>query len=421
MAINQQELGRRIRAAREACRMTQEDAANQLGMSRSPYVQMENGNRSVSSLELDKLAFLFGRDIREFLGETFQDEDTLAALFRAQPDVARQPEVTAKLRECLALGRELTRLERFVGLDRDMAALHCYAFTPPRTRWDAVQQGQRLAEGERRRLGMGPGSLPDLTELMESQGVHTGMVDLPDDVCGLTLNDRDIGFFVVANAKHHHLRRRFSLAHEYAHVLADRDRFGLVSKASEQENLIEVRANVFAACFLLPEEGVHLFVTGLGKGRPSRASAEVFDEVGTLCAQGRTEPGTQRLQLYDVVQLAHGFGVSVSSALYRLKNLRYLTEAEFNRLLGQDKAGGARPLIEFLGVPEPNHMGMRSAFRLRFLGLALEAFRREEISKGKLKELAAMIGCQDRDLDGLMEEAGLEFSSGEGSPDGLQA
>jgi hypothetical protein len=36
---------------------------------------IEAGNRSVSSLELDRLAYLFGRDMREFVAESFQDED----------------------------------------------------------------------------------------------------------------------------------------------------------------------------------------------------------------------------------------------------------------------------------------------------------------------------------------------------------
>lgn len=116
MPIIQQELGRRIRLAREACRMTQEDVANHLGVSHPTFVQIEAGNRSVSGLELDKLAYLFGRDIREFVADEFQEQDALAALFRAQGDVAGQPAVMEKLRECMAIGRELTKLARLLGL-----------------------------------------------------------------------------------------------------------------------------------------------------------------------------------------------------------------------------------------------------------------------------------------------------------------
>src|SRR5258705_13187075 len=98
MPITQQELGRRIRAAREACRMTQEDAAKHLGVSRPTFVQIEAGNGSVSSLELDKLAYLFGRDIREFVADEFQEQDALAALFRAQGDVAGRRPALGKVR-----------------------------------------------------------------------------------------------------------------------------------------------------------------------------------------------------------------------------------------------------------------------------------------------------------------------------------
>jgi Zn-dependent peptidase ImmA (M78 family) len=75
---------------------------------------------------------------------------------------------------------------------------------------------------------------------------------------------------VVANRAHHYLRRRFSFAHEYAHVVADRDRSGLISRTSERDDLVEMRANAFAASFLMPEDGVRQFVAGLGKG--SRAA-----------------------------------------------------------------------------------------------------------------------------------------------------
>jgi Zn-dependent peptidase ImmA (M78 family)/transcriptional regulator with XRE-family HTH domain len=407
MSITQQELGRRIRLAREAYRMTQEDAATHLGVSRPTFVQIEAGNRSVSGLELDKLAYLFGRDLREFVADEFQEQDALAALFRAQGDVAGQPAVLEKLRECMAMGRELTNLERLVGLDRDLAAVATYPMPLPRSRWEAIQQGQRLAEEERRRLGLGTAPLPALGELLESQGVRTGLIDLPEDISGLTLSDREVGLFAVANRTHHHLRRRFSLAHEYAHVVVDRARFAMISRASDRDDLLEVRANAFAASFLMPEEGVRPFIAGLGKGRPSRLHAEIFDESESLNIEGRTEPGSQVVQLYDLVQLAHHFGVSRLSALYRLRNLRIVTEAVLGHLKTLEDGGKARKLARLLGVPEPDHVEMRSEFKHRFLGLALEAFRRDEISRGKLRELAAMVGLSRSDLDRLVEDAGI--------------
>lgn len=412
MTVTQEELGRRIRDAREACRMTQDDAAKHISVSRPTFVQIEAGKRSVSSLELDKLAYLFGRDIREFVANEFQQEDSLTALFRAQASVVGEPEVLDKLRECMALGGELTNLERLVGIDRDMSVAS-YPLPAPKARWEAVQQGQRLGEEERRRLGLGFAPLPDMTELLESQGVRTAMVELPNDVSGLTLSDRKVGLFVVANDVHHYLRRRFSFAHEYAHVVADRDRSGLISQASARDDLIEVRANAFAANFLMPEDGVRQFVAGLGKGKPSRLFAEVFDGEAALDVEGRSAPGTQTIQLYDVVLLAHHFGVSRISALYRLRNLRLLSETEFSHLKALDDEGKGKPLATALGLSEPDHAEMRSEFKHRFLGLALESYRRDEISRSKLRELVAMVGLSIDDLDQLLDDAGLD---GEDNP-----
>jgi len=406
MAITQQELGLRIRAARDACGMTQDEVGKHLELSRPTIVQIEAGNRSVSSLELSKLAHLFGRDLREFVAESFaEDQDALAALFRADAEVAGQPAVMARLRECMAIGREITTLERLVGVDRDLMTAATYQLPTPASRWEAIQQGMRVAEEERRRLGLGAGPLPPLTELLESQGVRAGLVELPDDVSGLTMSDRQAGLLVVANREHHPLRRRFSFAHEYAHVLVDRSNFGLVSRTSDRSALLEVRANSFAACFLMPEDGVRQVVSALGKGKPSRAYAEVFDEAGSVNVEGRAEPGSQTVQIYDVVQVAHHFGVSRLAALFRLRNLRLITEAEFELLRTATKRDGASKMAGLLGLPEPEQEEVRNEFRQRLLSLGLEAFRREEISRGKLAELAAMVGLSHREMESLLEDA----------------
>ena len=64
MAVTQAEVGRRVRAAREACRLTQDQVAEVLGLSRSSVAQVELGNRPISSIELDRLAYHLGRDVR---------------------------------------------------------------------------------------------------------------------------------------------------------------------------------------------------------------------------------------------------------------------------------------------------------------------------------------------------------------------
>jgi Zn-dependent peptidase ImmA (M78 family)/transcriptional regulator with XRE-family HTH domain len=409
MPVTQQELGRRIRAAREDCGLTQEQLGEAVGLSRVTITQIEAGARAVSSLELDRLAFAVGRDIRAFFTDEFVEHDALAALFRSDPQFTEQAELLQTLQESLALGHEVTNLEQLLGIDRAQLLAAAYELPPPRARWDAIQQGERVAAEERQRLGVGVAPIGDIAELLESQGIRTGAVSLPNNISGLTLSDRQIGVFVVINLDHAPLRKRFSYAHEYAHVLIDRNRQGALSRAENRADLLEVRANAFAAEFLMPADGVMQYVHALGKGGSGRTHMAVFDEAEVIQVEQRAAPGSQEIQLYDVVRLSHHFGVSRSSMLYRLKNLRLISEAEHRRLVEQEERGDGRAIAEFLRAAEPlRTVDDREDFRRRFLGLALEAYRRDEITRSKLTELAGMVGVARAAVRAMLTSTGLD-------------
>jgi Zn-dependent peptidase ImmA (M78 family) len=257
-------------------------------------------------------------------------------------------------------------------------------------------------------MGLGWAPVPPLAELFETQGVRTGVVGLPDDISGLTISNRNAGLFVVANRRHAPVRRRFSFAHEYAHTLFDRRLLGTVSRTGDRDELIEVRANSFAASFLMPGEGVRQFIAAQGKGKPSRASAQVFDvSGGAVPAEGRAEPGSQDIQIYDVVHLAHHFGVSRLAALFRLRNLKLITQSELERLRESEDAGCGRELANMLALPDPDDGEEKNGFQHRVLALALEAYRRQQITRAKLVEIAALLSKHEGDVTVLLERAGL--------------
>lgn len=411
MPLTRDELGRRIRSARESCGLTQEQLGDAVELSRIAISQIEAGSRSVSSIELDRIAYAVGRDIKAFFADAFVEQDALAALFRTESRLAEQAGLLHALQGSLALGREMTNLERLLGVDRAQLRTATYELPAARSRWDAIQQGQRIAADERQRLGLGLSPIGDLVELFESQGVRTGLVTLPDNISGLTLSDEKIGIFVVINREHPPLRRRFSLAHEYAHVLIDRDRSGAISRSENRADLLEVRANAFAAEFMMPAEGVAQFVQALGKGGASRAQMAVFDEADVVQVEQRATPGSQDIQIHDVALMAHHFGVSRISALYRLKNLRMVDEREFQHLKSQEDSGAGKVIADFLAADDPaDEREMRDEFRRRFLGLALEANRREEITLSKLTELAAMVGMDRQEVRRVLSSAGFEQS-----------
>jgi Zn-dependent peptidase ImmA (M78 family) len=276
------------------------------------------------------------------------------------------------------------------------------------SKWDAIQSGTQAAIEERRRLGLGSAPLSDLPALLEAQGIRTGLISMPAGVSGLMISDQSVGLFVVVNRDHPPVRQRFSWCHEYAHLLLDRAQIGHVSRESERADLLEVRANVFAATFLMPEDGVRQFVAGLGKGSASRLHAEVFDETGVVPVDSRTAGGSQDLQIYDVVKLAHHFGVSVLSALYRLLNLKLVTEKQFQEMKQLDADGVSRAVGELLGLTEVSADENLTAFYRRYLVLALEAYRREKISHRKLVEIGSTLGVQAGEIQLILAKLGLD-------------
>lgn len=364
-------------------------------------------------MELEKLAYYFGRDIRDFFEREFAEEDSLVAMFRANPEVTSQPDVPDVLRRCLRIGRELNNLEHLLEIDKDLSSAASYNIPILRNKKDAVVHGIKIANEERRRLGLGNNPIPNVADLLETQGILTAQVDMPEDISGFTLSDLEVGFFIVVNRIHNIWRRRFSYAHEYAHVLMDRGRLGTISRFSERDNLKEVRANSFAAAFLMPEDGVHQYLASLGKTKSDQRYAEIFDEADVLKVTLSTDSFKQSVKMYDVVQIANHFKVSCQAAIYRMKNLRLISNEEMNELLELEGEGVAGEIARLLDLVEPDHEMERDEFKHRIVGLGLEALRRGEISSSKFVEIAELVGVPTEHLYSLLNEMGFDLDDEE--------
>ena len=116
MVITLDEIGRRLRLARESRQITQERAGAVLGLQRSAISLMESGQRQISTLELTRLADLYGRSVGWFVNPNIpvEQEDPVVALFRADPGL--QSEVVQKQAlRCLRLLREGASLRKLIG------------------------------------------------------------------------------------------------------------------------------------------------------------------------------------------------------------------------------------------------------------------------------------------------------------------
>ena len=405
------ELGRRLRVARDARGLSQQAVAEVLSVPRTAVTQWEAGNRSVSTLELARLSQLYLRPVSDFLEEGTRDEDgdVLVALHRVAPGLERDPATQEQVARCVHLCREGVTLERLLGAE-PRSGPPSYETRLPRSSGEAAAQGEQTAGQERRRLGLGNAPTADLPGLIASQGIWASGVVLPDEMSGLFLRHPSIGFAILVNSSHPRGRKRFSYAHEYAHALLDRDRNVSISSTGNSSEMVERRANAFAAAFLMPEGGVQDALRGLDKGLPSRREQTIFDAAsgGRLYAELRSPSRSQRINYKDVAMIARHFGASYRAALYRLKSLRHLSHAESLMLLEQEDFGreylNALGMFGEVGEPERPDRWDRE-LRSEIAHLAIEAYRREEVSRGRVLELGKTLRFDGDKLLRLAEAA----------------
>ena len=253
MTINLADLGRRLKEARIGCGINQEEAAQAIGVPRTAIVHIEVGNRSISTLELADLARLYKRGIKSFFSDAGGEEDVLVALKRVSPDFEDHPELEMEIARFVSICEEGVQLQQILRFP-PRSGPPDYDLPQPRSTMDAVEQGERVAEEERHRLGLGENPIPDVADLISKEGVWASGANLPSEISGFFLTHSSIGMVILVNFHHVRARKRFSHAHEFAHALLDRRANNItVSSVSNRTDLPEVRANAFAASFLLPK------------------------------------------------------------------------------------------------------------------------------------------------------------------------
>lgn len=404
------ELGQRLRAAREARGLSQRKVAKALDLSRTAVAQMEEGNRPVSTLELSRLSGLYYRSAATLLLDTEQHEDVLTTLCRAAPSLAKDPAAGDETVRCIGLCREGLLLSRLLDA-RVPPDPPDYEMPAPRTPEEAVAQGERVAEQERKRLGIGHAPIADISELLGDQGIWVSGAELPDKIPGLFLRCPGVGSAILVNSSHPRGQRRFSYAHEYAHALFDREFNIMLASIDDASRAVEQRANAFATIFLLPRDGIHDALRSLDKrffDRQRRAGDD-GTEGDPVTAKDRSSPCSQPITYKVVAMLANHFGVVYLTALHRLRALQCVSSQDFQVLLKQENFG--RKYLKALSLygdvdATELHQCRYRELRSEIAHLAVEAYLQKEISRGRVLEMSRILRIKGDTLLHLAEAAG---------------
>jgi Zn-dependent peptidase ImmA (M78 family)/transcriptional regulator with XRE-family HTH domain len=410
MAIDLVTIGQRLKAARTNRGLTQEDAARELGVQRGVLVAFEGGERPLSMDELNEFSRVYGRPVHDLIEE--RAEDVLVALLRATPEIQSEGLVEQEIMRHMGICRDGAELEALLGITRRPGP-PTYDLASPSDVAEAMEQGGFVARQERQRLGLGDNPISDMADLLTAAGIWASGSRFPDEMSGLFLRHPSIGMVILVNFNHARARKRFSYAHEYAHALLDRSDTATISTHRNRTELREVRANAFAAAFLLPAYGVRRFLTNRGKGLPSRLETVVYDpgiedQDKPVRAMHRPIPGSQKVGYQDVATLAHAYRTSYQAAAYRLKALNVLNERELKGCLQKKEAGWeylqTLDLLEDIeGIEEPKRADRELVIQVA--ELAIEAFRRGQYEPDQLLELGARVGLGAQKLLTLAKAA----------------
>jgi Zn-dependent peptidase ImmA (M78 family)/DNA-binding XRE family transcriptional regulator len=362
-------LGIRLQEARKARGLTQQDAAESLGVARTTMTAIEKGERSLQSDELLQLAVLYGRPLHDLLRQREPLID-FTVQFRSslQQQGLEAPETASVIAELQQLGDDYLELEAL----RNAPLPHRYPTPYDVSGIFAERAAEDVATAERNRLGLGDGPIPNLREVLENDvGLRIFTLKMPPKIAALFGYSDRVGGCIALNSGHPEPKQRWSLAHEYAHFLTRRYQAEVTVLAAYRRVPESERfADTFSRFLLMPAAGL----------------SRRFNEI-KQARQGATTPA-------DLVKLASFYLVAFEALVRHLEALRLLPFGTYQDLI--DRGFRVREAERLLELPPPTTSSEQ--LPLRYQLLAAEAFQKEQITEGQFARFVRLDRLAAREL-----------------------
>jgi Zn-dependent peptidase ImmA (M78 family)/transcriptional regulator with XRE-family HTH domain len=349
-------IGTMLRSGRERAGLSQQAAAEAVGINETLLGRYEAGRRQPPLGVAAALARLYGTSIEALAaGEEGAEPGTgvTGILLRAAPR-----ELAGRARAGLRLFE--LRLAEYVELAREMStALAGPGSTPlAPARTVGAKEAAWAARELRRHLNLGSGALADPFGALGEQ-VLAWRLPLGEDLDGFFYNHPQAGFCVAVNSEMTLGRQVFTLAHELAHAcLHSKDHTAAVCMPGADRGR-ERFADAFAGEFLVPGDELRR-VTG---------ELSVFSELANPTL---------------IVHLQRRFGVSFAILRLRLLQEKLITAGEYDALAETSPSR----LAQALGYPDDaGGLHPLAAQPARVLLLVRAALERSAITAGDAAEV----------------------------------
>lgn len=369
MAIGNKILGGRIRKFRQRLKLKQRDLASQIGLKSSQIIsQIEKGEREVKAWELAELSRILAVSVNDLLVYESPEKAPIV-LWRQSPENQKEFKESLFIKRC----QQYTTLEKLSGSKRGWSFPQ-KDVNLDSLNFDAVDQ---LAIEVRRELNLGNRPAEELENTLQNvYGVKIWYMDMGEGSAASTIGP--FGPAILMNSNEAPWRRNFNFAHELFHLITWRSiPPASVVKDAKRWNWLEKLANAFASSLLLPEE--------------------------SLSIEFKNHLKNNKLSYYDLIEIARCFGVSTEALIYRLKNLKKISDSTVKKILKDplfreiDRSTMAPHWWQPPDIPE------------RFVRLAFVAFQKGTLSRSKLSE---MLDTSLIDLSDTLSEYGLSDHDG---------
>ena len=360
--LGAQEIGRRLRLARENAGIRQDDAARFIGMSRPTLVSIEKGVRRVRIEELQVLTRHYGVSVNALLRREAVHTDLM-------PRFRKLRETDDKhAADAIQLFNDLIRadveMENVLGIERRRN------YPPDR----GINEGNVLTLAEKHAkelrvwLGLGPGLIADIFSVIElGLGIrlYQRRLSSKSKVAGLFTYDETVGACILLNANHPLPRRIQSAAHELGHFYGTRNTPEVLEEDERFLPRDERYANAFGRALLTPAESF---------GESFRQLKEIT---------GKT---TRRL----IILLSQQYNISRQACGLRLEELGLAKKGtwdwfEKNGSITEDHV--RKVLGEMANQPDPAKTDADRPISHRMSLMAHVAWKRDLMSEGQLAEL----------------------------------
>ncbi len=368
--LSDQEIGERLRIAREGARVTQAAAAEAIGAARTTVVALEQGQRRIRTDELQKLAALYGTSANALLRRESIHVDMIPRFRKLTMSIDEAALDAVKLLNDLV--RAEVELENALGVSRSRN----YPPERPVLPGNVHQQAELDAQELRTWIGLGSGPCLDIISLLELQlGIRVFLRPLHGSISGLFAFDEATGASMLLNSNHPLSRLIQTALHELAHFISARLQPDVLTDGDHRQSREEIYADAFARCFSMP-------------ARPVR---ERFLEITA---------GQSHFTRRHIILLAHAFGVSREAMARRIEELELVKKGTWNWFVSNGGISDDQ-VREVLGDTVDLTAFRNEARRIvpfRLSLLAREAWKRDIYSEGQLARLLRLDRHELRDL-----------------------